>query len=64
MTTPLTAMALALIAASQARIEAMKAENEQRQMCGLSLAYGEDAFFMEAERLESLAAKVIQQSDS
>lgn len=64
MTTPLTARVLALIASSQARIEAMKVENEQRQRSGLSLAYGEDAFFIEAERLESLANEVIQQSDS
>lgn len=61
MTTPLTARTLALIAAAQARIEAMKIENEYRQRRGYSPSYGETAFLVEAELLETLAGEVIQQ---
>lgn len=46
---------LAAVAASQARIEAMKAENTTRQSNGLSLAYDADAFYYEANHLDMLS---------
>ena len=46
---------LALILAEQARVEAMKAENEERARRDMSPAYGETAFFEAAERLSNLA---------
>ena len=61
MTTPQTAYALALIAAAQARIAGMQAENQSRQNQGYSLAYGDDAFFTEAIYLEQIAVEVINQ---
>lgn len=61
MTTPQTAHALALIAAAQARIAGMQAENHSRQNQGYSLAYGEDAFFTEASHLDQIAEQVINQ---
>lgn len=60
MTTPQVAYALALIEASKARVEGMKAENEIRLRQGESLAYGEDGFFVEAEILQQLAVQIIQ----
>jgi hypothetical protein len=54
MTTEKTARILALIAASQARIEGMKAENEQRLLLGESIAYGFDEFNGEASELKGL----------
>lgn len=61
MTTPITARTLALIYAAQARIEAMKVENEYRQRIGYRPSYGEESFLAEAELLEKLAFEVIQQ---
>ena len=46
---------LALILAEQTRVEAMKAENEERARRDMSPAYGETAFFEVAERLSNLA---------
>ncbi|MBK8359371.1 MAG: hypothetical protein IPL15_10470 [Comamonadaceae bacterium] len=53
--TPRTAHALALIAAAQARIAGMQAENQSRQNQGYALAYDGDAFFDEATGLEQIA---------
>ena len=61
MTTPQTAYALALIAAAQARIAGMTAENMQRQAVGSSMAYDEAAFFDEAARLEMLSIEAENQ---
>lgn len=61
MTTPQTAHALAMIAASQARIAGMQAENQSRQNQGYALAYDVDAFFDEATGLEQIAVEVINQ---
>jgi hypothetical protein len=58
MTTPITARTLALIYAAQARIEAMKVENEYRQRTGYGPSYGEDDFLVEAEKLEELAVSM------
>lgn len=41
--------------AAYARIEGMKAENLQRQALGESMAYGEDAFNVEAMWIEDIA---------
>jgi hypothetical protein len=60
MTTPRVAYTLALVEASKARIEGMKAENETRLRNGEAPAYGEDAFFIEADVLQQLAIQVIQ----
>lgn len=46
---------LALIAAAQARVAGMQAENERRTSCGHSLAYGAEAFQVEANHLETLS---------
>lgn len=44
------------LAASQARVEAMKAENEHyRAINGSGVKYGEDAFFHEANYMQILA---------
>ncbi len=43
------------ISASIARIEGMKAENQQRAVCGESPAYVADDFFTEATNLEQHA---------
>lgn len=59
--TPETCRCFALIAASQARIAGMQAENAQRLDCGNSIAYGEDAFNIEAAFLEQLSIQVINQ---
>lgn len=61
MTTPQTAYALALIAAAQARIAGMVAENQLRMTCDNSVYYGEDAFMAEAGQLERIAMEVINQ---
>lgn len=61
MTTPHTAYALALIAAAQARIAGMVAENQLRMICNNSVSYGEDAFQIEASQLERIAMEVINQ---
>jgi len=59
--TPETCRCFALIVATQARIEGMKAENAHRLECGNSIAYGEEAFNIEAFQLEQLAIQVINQ---
>lgn len=58
-TTPQTARCLALIAAAQARIAGMQAENAQRQQLGQTPAYTPDHFFVEASQLEQIAMEVI-----
>lgn len=45
------ARVMALSVAMAARIEAMKAENSQRESQGKALAYSEDAFFAVGESL-------------
>lgn len=45
---------LALILAEQTRVEAMKAENEERARRDMSPAYGETAFFEAAGRIQYL----------
>lgn len=61
MTTPQTARALALIAAAQARIAGMQAENQNRMNCDNCISYGEDAFMIEADALERISIDVINQ---
>jgi len=51
---------LALIAASQARIEGMKATNQVCAFGHYRPAYGKQDFFQEAELMEALAQEVIQ----
>lgn len=46
---------LAEITAAQARIAGMVAENQQRMVCGQSLAYDGDSFFCEASILDQLS---------
>ena len=53
-----TVKILGLILAASARVEGMKAENEYRLTCGNSPAYGEEAFAVEANYLESLAREI------
>lgn len=60
MTTPQVAYALAMIEASKARIEGIKAESEARLRQGEAPAYGEDAFFIEVDVLQQLAIQAIQ----
>ena len=60
MTTPQVAYALAMIEASKARIEGMKAENEIRLRRGEAPAYGEDHFLTEAGILQQVAIQAIQ----
>lgn len=50
---------LAQIAASQARVAGMQAENAHRAACGNSPAYGEDAFGHEAQFLDRLAVDAL-----
>lgn len=61
MTTPQVAHALALIAAAQARIEGMKVANAQRLANAESAAYSEQDFMYEAQELEALAIRVLQE---
>ena len=60
MTTPTTAWALALIAASQARIAGMQSANAHRQLLGLKDQYDPGAFFEEAARMETVAREVLE----
>jgi hypothetical protein len=46
---------LAQIAASNARVAGMQAENAHRAACGNSPSYGEDAFNHEAQHLDMLS---------
>jgi hypothetical protein len=46
---------LALVLAAQAELEAMKAENIQRERAGQAIAYGEKPFRDLSQRLENLA---------
>lgn len=48
---------LALVLAVQAEIEGMKAENTNREMFGMSLAFNDDNFNIKAEELRDLANK-------
>lgn len=43
-----------------AEIEGMKALNQERKSCGLSLAYGEDAFYACADRLNKIAIEAMR----
>lgn len=61
MTTPQVAHALALIAAAQARIEGMKVANAERLANAESAAYSEQDFMYEAQELEALAIRVLQE---
>lgn len=45
----------AAVAASMARIAAMQAENTYREQCGNSIAYGEEAFHVEATLIQNAA---------
>lgn len=56
---PQLVAALAHIAAAQARIEGMKALNDERRSNGHALAYDEDSFFAEASQLDSLATHIL-----
>lgn len=47
---------VAQIEAARARVEAMRAENEQRIRRDAALAYGDEAFFEQAGILDSLAS--------
>ena len=60
MTTPQVAYALAMIEASKARIEGMKAENEARLRLGEAPTYSVTEFFSEAYVLQQVALQVIQ----
>lgn len=60
MTSPQVAHALALIAAAQARIEGMKVANASIDLRAYPPKYDADAFFIEAQQLEYLAASVVQ----
>lgn len=54
-----SAYCAALVVQAQAcvaRVEGMKAENQNRLDCGHSLAYGEEAFDREAQTLEYIAS--------
>ena len=53
-----TVRILGSILAASARVEGMKAENQHRLACGNSIAYGEEAFAIEANHLESLAREI------
>lgn len=46
---------LTFVLATNARIEAMKAENQHRLACGNGISYGEDAFNAQAGELDRLA---------
>jgi len=46
---------LALVLATQAEIEGMKAANKQREIQNDSMAYPEDSFFDKANELRNLA---------
>lgn len=48
----------ALVQASMARIEGMKAENIIRLDQGKTIAYGSEAFFEEAKQLEQYADQI------
>lgn len=56
-----TVRILALVCAANARIEGMKAENNQRIAIEASMAYTDQDFAYEAAELERLAFEVIQQ---
>jgi len=53
--TPQLAALVAEMEAVKARIEAMKAENKDREQRGLSIAYTESSFFDEADSLMKIA---------
>ena len=60
-TNPDTHLSIAAkIAASQARVEGMKAKNYERQMNGDAFAYDETDFFAEAQLLEQLADEAVR----
>jgi hypothetical protein len=47
-------MKLCQMNAALVRVEGMKAENKEREICGLSLAYSEKEFGYEANFIDSL----------
>lgn len=51
---------MARIAACQANIEAMKADNQQREARGEAMAWGGDDFFNYARELEELSSEAIR----
>ena len=51
---------LAQLLASYARIEGLKALNQERLIRGESLAYGEEPFFQEAELMGNIAQNLQQ----
>lgn len=53
-----TTRILGFILAASARVEGMKAENQHRLACGNSIAYGEEAFGIEANHIETLAREI------
>ncbi len=57
--TPKTVQHLTLVAAAFARIVGMHAENMQRQRNGYAMAYVEENFMAEAEKLEQIAVEVL-----
>ena len=58
---PCTSLSIAArIAASQARVEGMKAKNYGRESNGEALAYDSHDFFAEAQLLEQLANEVVR----
>ena len=56
---PQLVAALANIAAAQARIEGMKAENARREAEGHDMAHTENDFFEAAHQLDVLAVHII-----
>jgi hypothetical protein len=50
---------MAIAAATMARVEGMKAENEKRKADGVDQAYGEQAFFAEASALENESMHIL-----
>lgn len=61
MTSPQVAHALALIAAAQARIEGMKVANASIDLRAYPPTYSEQDFMYEAQELEALAIRVLQE---
>lgn len=59
--TEVTVRHLALILAASARVEGMKASNQQRSVLGESAGYTEQDFGYEAAELGRLAYSVVQQ---
>lgn len=50
----------AMVLAAYARVQGMVAENAHREACGNSVAYGEEAFAIEAAQMEDLAREIAE----